>query len=211
MSLAADQLYVIDADIACLILTSPAGLVSVTEDHGPVKIRGKFVDGMGKTECRSFQGKAVYTLEPLASGRVELFVVPTGGAAKDVIRRTLEVTVEDKPQPKPTPDPAPSPVNLWGFVIVEATAEAVAARGALLGDGALAAFMKSKSLHWRIVDKDVMGADGKPPADVLHCLNAARGKPLPQVLLIDTQGNIVTQTTLPNAGGLVDLLKKWGN
>jgi hypothetical protein len=211
-SLAADQLYVIDSDVVCIVLTSPAGIVSVTEDSGPVKIRGKFVDGAGKAESRSYKGKAVYTVEAVASGRVELLIIPVGGAAGDVIRRTLDVTAghEPPPKPTPTPDPAPMPVALWGFVIIEETADAVAARGALLAHPILSALVKSKGYHWRIVDKDVVGADGKPPADVLPCLNATKDKALPQVLLIDTKGNIVTQTALPNAAGLVDLLKKWG-
>jgi hypothetical protein len=214
-SLTADQLYVIDADVSCIVLTSPTGIVSVTEDGGPVKIRGKFVDGTGKAESRNYKGKAVYTVEAVASGRVELLIVPVGGAAGDVIRRTLDVTAGQGPQPPPkptpTPDPAPTPVALWGFVIVEETADAVAARGALLADPTLSALMKSKGYHWRIVDKDVVGADGKPPADVLPCLNAAKGKVLPHVVLIDTRGNIATQTALLNAAGLVDLLKKWGD
>jgi hypothetical protein len=213
-SLAADQLYVIDSDIPCIVLTSPTGIVLVTEDSGPVKIRGKFVDGTGKAESRSYKGKAVYTVEAIASGRVELLIVPIGGAVGDVIRRTLDVTVGQGPQPPPkptpTPDPAPMPVALWGFVIIEETADAVAARGALIADPNLSALMKSKGYHWRIVDKDVVSADGKPPADVLPCLNATKGKALPQVLLIDTKGNIVTQTGLANAAGLVDFLKKWG-
>lgn len=212
-SLAADQLYVIDADVSCIVLTSPAGIVSVNEDMGPVKIRGKFVDGCGKAELRTYKGKTVYTVEAVATGRVELLIVPVGGGVADVIRRTLDVSVGPGPQPppKPTPDPTPTPVALWGFVIVEETADAVAARGALLADHTLSTLMKSKGYHWRIVDKDVVGADGKPPADVLPCLNAAKGKVLPQVFLIDIKGNIATQAALPNAAGLVDLLNKWGN
>jgi hypothetical protein len=80
----------------------------------------------------------------------------------------------------------------------------------MLSDPTLSALLKSKGYHWRIVDKDVGGPDGKPPADVTPCLNAAKGKTLPQVFLIDTKGNITTQIALSNSAGLVDLLKKWG-
>jgi hypothetical protein len=214
-ALTADQLYVIDSDVPCIVLTSPNGIVSVTEDAGPVKIRGKFVDGTGKAESRSFKGKTIYTIEATANGRIELLIVPTGGAAADVIRRTLDVTIGQGPAPPPNPgpDPTPNPVtpsSLWGFVIIEDTADAVAARGSMISDPSLTALMKSKGYHWRIVDKDVIGSDGKPPADVLPCLNAAKGKTLPQVFLIDTKGNIATQTAVTNAAELVDLLKKWG-
>jgi hypothetical protein len=213
-SLGADQLYVIDSDVSCIVLASPAGVVSVSEDVGPVKIRGKFVDGSGKVESRNYRGKLVYTIEPLSNGRVELLVIPSGGTQADVIRRTLDVGSGQGPQPppnpQPNPEPSPSPVALWGFVVIEETGDAVAMRGAMLSDSTLAATIKSKGYHWRIVDKDVVGADGKPPADVLPCLNAAQGKTLPQVFLIDTKGNIATQAALSNAAGLVELLKKWG-
>jgi hypothetical protein len=213
--LAADQLFVIDSDVSCIVLVSPAGVVSVNEDAGPVKIRGKFVDGAEKAECRVYKGKSVYTLEAVATGRVELLIVPCGGTASDVIRRTIDVTTGQgpNPPPKPTPNPDPAPITptaLWGFVVVEETADAVAVRGAMLAEPTLAKFVKSKGYHWRMVDKDVVGSDGKPPADVLPCLNAAKGKVLPQVFLIDSKGNIVTQTLLPNAAAIVELLKKWG-
>lgn len=211
-SLAGDQLYVIDCDVPCIVLASPPGLVSISEDAGPVKIRGSFVDGGGKAESRVYKGKSVYTVEAVASGRVELLIVPTGATSGDVIRRTVDVTVGSSPQPtpKPPPDPTPAPVNLWGFVVVEDTSEAVAARGAMLADPTLAALLKSKGYRWRIVDKDVAGADGKPPVDVAPCLTAAKGKPLPQLFLIDTKGNIVAQSTLTGAAQVVDLLKKYG-
>src|SRR5579872_3973338 len=131
-SLAGDQLYVIDSDVPCIVLASPSGIVSVAEDSGPVKIRGKFVDGPGKAESRNFKGKTIYTIEAVASGRVELLIVPTGGVATDVIRRTLDVSTGQGPipPPNPAPDPSPTPItpaNLWGFVVIEETADAVAA------------------------------------------------------------------------------------
>ncbi|HEV3386579.1 MAG TPA: hypothetical protein VG097_17310, partial [Gemmata sp.] len=166
-------------------------------------------------ESRSFKGKTIFTIEAIATGRVEVLIVPTGGTAADVIRRTLDVTSGQGPvpPPNPTPNPTPTPViptALWGFVVIEETADAVATRGAMISDPTLAALLKNKGYHWRIVDKDVVGADGNPPVDVLPCLNSAKGKTLPQLFLIDIKGNIATQASLSNANGLVDLLKKWG-
>lgn len=208
-SLASDQLYVIDSDVPCIVLASPAGIVTLGEDSGPIKIRGKFVDGNGSVESRTYAGKSVYTVEAIASGRVELLIVPAGGTKEEVIRRTLDVGQATPPGP-PSPKPEPRPVALWGFVVVEETADAVAARGAMLSDSALAALVRSKGYRWRIVDQDVVGADGKPPADVSPCLNAAKGKVLPQAFAIDSRGNIVAQEALTNAATLIEMLKKAG-
>lgn len=114
--LAADQLYVIDSDLPVIVLASPTGLVAITEDTGPLKIRGRFVGGTGGTETRTYSGKHVVTVEALASGRVELLVVPVGAKTPaEVIRRTLDVDAGEAPRPPPKPpepkppDPKPDP------------------------------------------------------------------------------------------------------
>jgi hypothetical protein len=212
-TLGADQIYVIDSDVPCIVLASPSGIVTVSEDAGPLKIRGNFVDGNGKAESRAYRGKSVFSVEAVGKGRVELLIVPAGGAATDVLRRTLDVGGGPGPQPHPTPEPgpAPPPTALWGFIIVEETAEAVASRGTLLADQALASVIKSKGYHWRIIDAAVVGADGKPPADVVPALNAAKGKTYPQFFVVDAKGNLLAQQNLPDAAGVVAALKKWGN
>jgi hypothetical protein len=108
--LSADQLYIIDSDIACIVLTSPSGLISVSSETGPLKIRGKFVDGNGKTETRTYKGKYVYSLEAIGTGKAELLVIPANSADESgVIRRTLDVTVAPGPVPPVPPDPPPIP------------------------------------------------------------------------------------------------------
>ncbi len=111
--LTADLLYVIDSDVDLLILSSPAGVVNVVEEEGPVKVRGRFVDAPGKVETRTFKGKSVHTVEVLKSGRVELLIIPVGAKApvlpNDIIRRTLDVEAGEGPIPPPKPDPKPDP------------------------------------------------------------------------------------------------------
>src|SRR4051812_14777520 len=41
----ADEIYVIDSDVELFVLCSPAELVTVTVDAGPLPIRAKFVGG----------------------------------------------------------------------------------------------------------------------------------------------------------------------
>jgi hypothetical protein len=103
-----DQLYIIDSDVDAIVLTSPVGLIKVTKDAGPLKIRGKFVDGTGANETRTYKGKAVFTLEPIGTGKAEVIIIPAGALLEtDVIRKTLDVTGAGPPTP---PDP-PSPTD----------------------------------------------------------------------------------------------------
>lgn len=107
--LTVERLYVIDSDVDAVVLTSPQGVVKVTKEPGPLRVRGLFVDGTGY-ETREFKGKWVFTVEPVAkaAGEVELLVVPLGLKAEaDVLRR--RVKVGDAPRPPPGPDVKPDP------------------------------------------------------------------------------------------------------
>ena len=120
-----EALYVLDCSEPCFILVSPPGIVSVSQDAGPIKIRGKFVGGDGKYETRTFTGKAVFTVEAVGTGRVELLVVKEGAkSAADIFRQLIDANVGPLPPPvppgptppappvppdPPKPDPAPIP------------------------------------------------------------------------------------------------------
>jgi hypothetical protein len=105
--------YIIDSDVQCFVLASPAGLVTVAEDQGPLRLRGVFIDGNGRTQTRTYKGKYIYSVEaaPGAKGRAELLVVPAGVTkAADIIRRTVDVDGGQGPQPPPAPvPPGPTP------------------------------------------------------------------------------------------------------
>lgn len=111
-TLTADNMYVIDSDVPLLVFTSPDSLVTVSVEAGPVKIKGRFVDGTGKVETRTFKGKEVYTIEPAgsAAGTVELIVVPVGATkTTDAIRKSIKVNGGVDPPPGPGPGPGPNP------------------------------------------------------------------------------------------------------
>lgn len=137
----------------------------------------------------------------------------------DQVDEFISFTTGDAPKPPPIP-PGPGPTpdpdvltasKLW-IVIVEETGEAVAGRGAMLADPTLAAYMRSKGHKFRVVDKDVVGTDGKPPADVLRFLQAAKGNPLPQAFLVDEKGRTRQSfniTANMKAADLLAALKKY--
>lgn len=190
LRLAADQLLVIDSDVPCLVFASPPGLVSVSEEAGPVKIRGKFVDGV-RTETRTFKGKAVFTVEAIANGRVELIVVPTSAkATTDAIRRVVDVDAGQgpiPPPPKPVDPPKPTK-SLRVFLIFESADTITAAQRAVLYgkvvEDWLTANCTGGTAGWRRRDKDspgdadptmaAMWAAVKPNVTVTPCIAVER-------------------------------------
>jgi hypothetical protein len=114
--LTAARQFVIDSDVPVIVLASPPGVVAVTEEAGPLRIRGLFAGGGDAPETREFKGKYVVIVEAAHAGTCELIVIPTGAkSAGEVIRRTLTVQDGTKPIPPPGPapidPPAPKPVD----------------------------------------------------------------------------------------------------
>ena len=216
--LAADEWYIVDSDVPVLVLASPEGVVSISEDAGPVKIRGKFADGAGKVESRTYKGKSVFTVEAVQTGRVEILIVPVGGAAKDVIRRTLDVMgARPSPPPEPVPDPKPTPkpdpyTGKFSMVVIEETNVAANNRGQFFADKELRDYLATKLVGKpRIADKDVVDASGQPPKDLAPYLNHAKGKGLPQLYLIAPDGTVLFEGNLPKTPAeLIATVKKVG-
>lgn len=163
--LTSDQLYVIDSDVDVIVLASPAGLVSLSSEAGPVKIRGKFVGGTGRTESKTFKGKQVVTVEALKSGTVELLIVPVGAkSADDVIRRTISVDAGEGPRPPPEPPgpkppEPPQPVKSFQVLIVfESGATYTAAQNGVLYGKAVEDYLTARctggKAGWGRRDKD---------------------------------------------------------
>lgn len=136
---------------------------------------------------------------------------------------TMLVNANTPPQPKPippgplpNPNPSPNPpspvVSQPLFVvIIEETADAVATRGSMFADPTLSAAMKAKGDKWRVADKDVVGPDGKQPADIARFLNDAKGKGYPQVYLVGQKGETVYGGPLPTKpADLLSLITQYG-
>lgn len=98
--------YIIDSDVPLIVTSSPLGLVSITEEEGPIKMRGIFSDGSGKVETKTYKGKYVFSIEAVASGKCELLVIPaTAKSAADILRKPLEVDMGGKPVDPVDPPP----------------------------------------------------------------------------------------------------------
>lgn len=113
-TLTEEQWYIIQSDSPLIVLSSPSGIVSVVDDIGPVRLRGKFAGGTGSVETRVFDMKHVYSISSVKPGTVELIVVPVGvDVESSILRRSLVVSgTGPLPPPKPdvNPDVVPQPV-----------------------------------------------------------------------------------------------------
>lgn len=172
--LGAEVFYVIQSNAPAIVLGSPDGLVSVLEETGPIRLRGRFVEDPGKVQTKTFAAKQVYIVEAFSKGRCELLVVPGGAkTAANVIRRTLDVLgpgpAPVPPEPGPTPPgpepPAPIPGGELRVLIVEESADRAklpAAQQAVLFSPRVRDYLNTncavgpdgKTPEWRILDKD---------------------------------------------------------
>ena len=99
-----DHFFVVESDVQLLVLHSPDGLLDVTEDSGPIRLRGRFAGGTGKVESKTFTGKWIYTIEGRQSGQAELILVPVGVTSSDQIVRAVLSVNGVKPPPTPPDD-----------------------------------------------------------------------------------------------------------
>ena len=100
-SLQEDTWYIIESAVPLIVLHSPSGFVECEENRGPrpMAVRGKFADGTGRTETRTFQSEYLYFVNAVKGGQIELMVIPVGVESEvDVIRQTLTV-MGTAPQP----------------------------------------------------------------------------------------------------------------
>lgn len=220
--LSAGKTYAFDSDSAYLLRAVPEGLVTIAKTEGPLAVSAVFVDGPGTRERRKFDGKYVVEVEPVPTkkGRVTLVLVKTGAAVDaDVVLVPIDVNGGEGAQPPPLPpviNDKPVPVIIgkaWGWVLVEETAKGFPNRGPILA--AAVPWTESKNVKHRVIDKDVLDANGKIPADAIPYLvsvgaivrNAdgtytkqAPTKPLPHLFIVTDQGGVYWEGDAPTAG-----------
>jgi hypothetical protein len=107
---ATDQLYLIQSDLALVILASPAGVLQVTPAKQGSVIFSRFAGGKGLEE-RTVSRANGYVVRGLATGTAELLILPAGSAdVTDLRRRILNVTAPQTTPPDDTPQPPPDDV-----------------------------------------------------------------------------------------------------
>jgi hypothetical protein len=147
-TLSAGELYVFDSNAECVVTTSPPGVLLVTKEDGPVKIKGVFAGGAGKVETRRFAGKYVWTVDVAATGRAELLIFPAGTKDESgIVRRMIDANAGPRPPPKPDPvDP----------VVPVLTPFQVKLQAAFRADGATADSKAKYAALWRQAAKTMV-------------------------------------------------------
>jgi hypothetical protein len=113
--LSAEVFYVIQADVPATVTSSPEGLVTVVGEPGPLRVRGRFIEEPERVQTKTFTAKHLFIVEAAASGRCEvLVVVCKADGPADVLRRTIDVSIEPRPPPVPPVPPVPPPPPIPG-------------------------------------------------------------------------------------------------
>ncbi len=196
IKLGAETMYVVDADVPVLVLASPNGLVTISEETGPIRIRGRFADGT-KVESRTFKGKQVFIIEASGVGAAEILVIPTGATkVSDVIRRTLDVDSGHAPQPPPDPPKPPEDDELMKSLKAAWLLEMATDKGKRPG---LAALYR-KAADWARTDMSLVKVK-----DLADKVSAERKKLLPNGELPNIHAVVAKRldSTLPRTVGAV--------
>jgi hypothetical protein len=182
VALDGDALYVVDAKADAVLRAHPAGLVTVTKETGPIRVRGKFAGGSGKVETRTFAGPCVYVLEavPGKSGRLELDLIPLGFKAEaDILAAAVDVNggapAPPAPGPAPAPPgPAPGPVTSFRVCFVwESATTPTAAQAAVLYGKTVRDFLNARTTKegalpgYRVYDPQANVANEQPTMKAL--------------------------------------------
>lgn len=211
-----DEIYVVDSDTPCIVLVSPAGVVAVSEESGPIRIRGKFVGGTGQVESKTFRGKQVFLIEGgILPGKVEVLVIPQGATkATDIIRRTLSVNEGKGPRPPPVPDTPADVVKASkvAAVIVYDRLNADPEIAAAVTDGKFRDFLSAGKHTLEVIDS---GAPvGKVRAALFDPFRKSAGleEGKPYIVLMDPDSKppmlVVSVVPLPKTGeGIVSAIK----
>lgn len=199
-------LFVIDSDTPLVVLCSPANLLTVTRDEGPLKVRGVFVDGKGKPETRQFKGKHVYTLDASQAGKGEVIVLPVG-ASEPTDRIPIEVAEGDgpRPPPEPKPDDPPAPkAKALYLAIIRDPMTVTPEQARLLADTPYWDSLKRDGHEWDSY------TNTSPDAARLNYLKMVEGVPLPALLVLDKEtGRKLRAVPLPkDKSGLTALVKE---
>lgn len=226
LRLGGDTLYVIPHDEPFLLFDSHPTLagspVTITRETGPLKIRGRFLDGSGAVETRTFAAKHLAIVEPVAgaSGRVELIAVPAGVTSeKDASRQLIDVNHGAQPPPKDdekkieppkpvppdvSPEPKPKPVvsGPLYFVLVEELDERTPATAKLVNDTAFWLRMQKRQVYFRAYDQDEPAAKAKGYVETVQKANVG----LPALILLDADGDVIWVKPRPKDVAAVEAL-----
>lgn len=221
------QLYVVQSEEEFFLLASPAALATTTYETGPIKIRGVFTDGNGKSETRTFESKYIAIVDPTegASGRIELLGVPVGlKRESDIFRVLIDIGVAPRPPPPgpvdpPGPTPTPAPTGFRALFIYESTAKLTREQLNTLHSTQITKYLNDHCVkgpsglaEWRkwSLKTEVLATESRTMSELWNAIDKTKiADKLPQ-LVIAVNGAAQTFPLPPTEAETLALLKKFG-
>ncbi len=143
--------------------------------------------------------------EKVAAADVELLAVVNGKTPADAptVAGSLVISLTASippPVPEPTPVPVPVPVvgKMGAFIVIEPSGTIMPNRAELIR--AADEWQTANNVGRRWVYDNVVDQTNKPPADMKPWLDRAKGKSLPYLYCITTDGGILFEGPLDTSG-----------
>lgn len=217
-----ETLYVVQSTVPLIALQSPEGLLKLTADSGPLRVRGRFADGDGKIETRSYSAKYLLFVDGIKPGTTELILIPQGVTAeKDIVRQVLTVSGEgprpppEPPGPGPEPKP-PEPVKSFRVIFVKESGQTLnSEQSAIPGAKAIRDYVTARTTPegglagWREYDPQQTTTNEQPTMKALW--ESVKPKLLPSpCLVIEVNGTATVMPFPKDVTEALETLKKAG-
>ncbi len=105
LTITPDNQLVVQYKTERTILVRPVGTLKVTKEIAPFNVRGRFADGPGTVERRSYEGPHVYTLEVGPVPHTGPVYVDAIASLTDIDSAVVQVEAGEGPIPPPKPKP----------------------------------------------------------------------------------------------------------
>lgn len=180
---------VVESPGPLMIFDFPEGLVEIDSDDGarPMKVKGKFADGTGKVEIRTFTSKHLYFVNAVKSGEMEMLIIPEGAINKKQSQRHKIVVMGEGPKPPPEPEPEPEPEPMpvpTGNVVIAIVEDAQNRKpdtAILLNAMASWNSLKDAGNDWRLYDVATTEPKG------IQAVEDAKSSELPAMVIRDKE------------------------
>lgn len=118
---------------------------------------------------------------------------------------------EPEPEPQPEPEPEPPVPDAPKTVIwIEESASRTPSQAAAIIDKQIRQAIEKSGWRLRIVDKDIVDENGKPPVELAPYLDSAKSAGLPRLFILADGKELFAGAVPEDTAGFVSLLRKFG-
>ncbi len=117
------------------------------------------------------------------------------------------------PEPDPNPGPTPTPDQLtkpYFFLWIEESEERAQQQAAIALDKAVRDALAKDGHKIRIVDKEIVDENGRPPADLQPWIALAKDRGLPRLIIVGANSKYIEMPAPTTLGDYLAILQKLG-